>query len=146
MASHAQHPVFMDHDRRAPIGEKQSSRPPHQPFDAQRPVERDELADSRVVSADLHEAIQQALHLAARATLRDGLNGDPDQRARQALDAVCALARRDELRIEQLLILLKDAWRHLPEVQRASRLDADVTLARVITHCIKGFYRPSRAS
>lgn len=141
MFSHGQHPVYMDQEIRARFGKLQSS---HEPFDAPQSVERVRLADSLVCGTDLAEAIQDALRSVALATQRDGTNGEPDERGRTALNLVCELGRRDELLIEQLLVLLKDGWRHLPEVQSVARTEAADALARVITHCIKEFHRPSR--
>jgi len=143
MISHAQHSDVMDQERRVPLGQSQSSR---QPRDTQRYADVTDLSDHAVGGADLHQSLQRALRSAARATRREGLDGEPDESSRRALDEVCEMARRDELRVEQLLILLKDAWKRLPEVRQASRLDADFTLTRVITHCIKSYFRPRRPS
>lgn len=133
----------MEQEKRAFVGQIQS---PVDSRDTSRPIERVRLADAPTLRADLQDTMYEALHSAAHALWRDGAEGQPDERARQALDAVCALAHRDEIRAEQLLILLKDTWRRLPEVQRAARMDADVTLACVVTHCIEEFYRTDTRS
>lgn len=133
----------MEQEKRAPFGQIQS---PVDPRDTPRSIERVRMDDSPALRADLRDSMYEALHSAARALRRDGTDGQPDERARRALESVCALARRDEIRAEQLLILLKDAWRRLPEVQSAARMDADVTLACVVTHCIEEFYRTGTQS
>lgn len=133
----------MDHDGRIPIGATQSSR---ERLEAPLSVEHSRREESLVGAVDLHESIRDVLRLTARATLRDGMYVEPNSSCRQAMNRVCELARRDELRIEQLLVLMKDAWRRMPEVQSVSRLDADLALASVITYCIQEFYRPRRLS
>lgn len=53
---------------------------------------------------------------------------------------VCYTARRCGLRAEQLLVVLKDAWRRLPEVGRLDRYESDELLTRVIHDCIEEYY------
>jgi hypothetical protein len=133
----------MDHERRAPIDTNHAQR---ETLDARQSIDVAQWGDAPVRAVDLHASIQYALRSAARTARNPSLNGEPDEHSRNALDLVCQLAWRNNLRIEQLLVLLKDEWRHLPEVRSVARMDADVTLACVVTHCIKEFYRPSRNS
>jgi hypothetical protein len=49
------------------------------------------------------------------------------------------------VRAETLLLAIKDRWRRLPESHGPGRLDAEVTLAAVITRCIREYYAPRRA-
>ena len=60
---------------------------------------------------------------------------------RQALRDACEWARRESLRAEQLLLVLKDAWRELPERRHLPHVDADDLLAAVVTACIEEYYR-----
>ena len=65
---------------------------------------------------------------------RDGVElGEP-------MRAVCYTARRCGLRAEQLLVVLKDAWRRLPEVRRLNRYESEELLTGVIHDCIEEFY------
>ena len=80
-------------------------------------------------------AIQRALRAAAR--------GDAsDTEIRSALDSACTVAHQHAVPAEQLLILLKECWRELPEAQRLVRTDAHETMARVVTMCIDAYYAP----
>lgn len=120
MGPHTEYPGARDHPRRTPSGTAAARATP--------------LHDS------VHEALRRAAHLA-----RDEAgDGRLDDQARRALSRVCALAWREGVRVEALLVLLKDAWRRLPELQGVARRDSDVTLTRVITHCIQEYFRPHR--
>ena len=54
--------------------------------------------------------------------------------------AACDRARNDGLRAEQLLLILKAAWREVSERRRLSRVEADAALARVVSACIDEYY------
>jgi len=80
--------------------------------------------------------------VALRCALQAQLRGEwPDGALRRALRLMCDEAHRSGLRAEQLIVIVKDAWRSLPEV---SRLPAGGTrerlLSRVVTMCIEEFY------
>ena len=62
------------------------------------------------------------------------------------LGEVCATARANDVRAEALILLLKSTWWRLPEAHDARRHDAEITLAEVITLCIKEYYAPVSAS
>ena len=62
---------------------------------------------------------------------------------RTALRRLCDAAHARDLRAEELLIL-KDAWRELPEARRAARDDERAALSRVVTLCIEEYYRLPR--
>lgn len=59
---------------------------------------------------------------------------------RDSMRRVCILAHARDLRPEQLLILVKQAWFELPEPQRILRDHTGDVLARVITLCIDEYY------
>lgn len=63
---------------------------------------------------------------------------------RIALRAACDQARNDGLRAEELLLVLKDAWRDLPDRRALPRIDTDAALARVVTACIDEYYESPR--
>jgi hypothetical protein len=61
---------------------------------------------------------------------------------RDALDAMAAEARAKSMLPEQLLVILKDVWYALPEVQALDDATAQIRLLqRVVTMCIKEYYR-----
>jgi len=77
--------------------------------------------------------------------LRGAARGDASSREIQtAIESVCADAREQGIAAEQLLIILKERWRELPEAQRLLRRDADETRARLITICIDAYYATNR--
>ena len=89
--------------------------------------------------------LRDATDGAIRRTLRAAARGDAsDAEIRSALDSACAVARQHAVPAEQLIILLKECWRELPEAQRLVRTEADETMARVVTMCIGAYYAPFR--
>lgn len=70
---------------------------------------------------------------ARRGTYRNDGDGD-------AMRAVCQNARLCGLRAEQLLVVLKESWRKLPEARHLDRYESDEVLARVIHDCIEAYY------
>jgi hypothetical protein len=81
-----------------------------------------------------------ALRTALQALLRSGA---PDDDVRRAMSLFCAEARRRELPAERVLVLLKEAWRSLPEVRRLRRTQREHALAHLTTLAIRTFYEPS---
>ena len=53
---------------------------------------------------------------------------------------VCDCAHEQGLRAEQLLIVVKAAWRELPESRETARFDEQEALAHVLTRCIEAYY------
>ena len=82
-----------------------------------------------------------ALRTALQAQLRRGLA--PDESTRRAVALFCAEAKRRDLRAEQVLVLLKDVWRTLPEVRRLRRTQREPALAQLTTLAIRTFYDPT---
>jgi hypothetical protein len=94
---------------------------------------------SRVRLRVLHDGVLlSALRWAAQD---DG----SDREIRTAIQSTCATAREAGVTAEQLLIVLKECWRKLPEAQRLLRRDADETRARLVTMCIDEYYAPDGA-
>lgn len=58
----------------------------------------------------------------------------------EAMRAVCQNARLCGLRAEQLVVVLKESWRKLPEVRRLDRYESEEVLARIIHDCIEAYY------
>ena len=69
-----------------------------------------------------------------------------ESQLRSDLHAVCREARRQNMRVEYLIIAFKDAWRALPEARTLPQgSQGGDFLNRVITLCIAEFYAPLRA-
>ncbi len=83
-----------------------------------------------------HGALRRAAHAARAARVEDAVDAD----ARELVRRTCNTARERGLRAEQLLLVLKEAWRELPEAQRIPRYNSLEVLARVITVCIHEYY------
>jgi hypothetical protein len=86
--------------------------------------------------------LAEALLAALREALCGCIAGENSESSlRPAIRVLCLEARREELRIEQLLISVKLAWQYLPEV-RTPPLDGSRShlLDRVISMCIEEFY------
>jgi hypothetical protein len=64
----------------------------------------------------------------------------PNASVRRSLRGVCSEAQRSGMRAEQLLVILKDSWRRLPETRRIERSERDEALGQVITLCIREYY------
>ena len=91
-------------------------------------------ADSAPTLPDL---LWKALHdLLAQQRPENELKGD----LRPALQEACDRARNDGLRVEELLLVLKDAWREQLERRGLPRIDTDAVLARIVTACIDEYY------
>jgi hypothetical protein len=88
--------------------------------------------------------LDDATVAAVREALRHYLGDGADPSALQGtLQQMSAEARAKELRAEQLLVVLKEVWGSLPEVRAMTDTTAQVrTLQRVVTMCIKEYYRP----
>jgi len=80
-------------------------------------------------------ALLRALRAAARGDASDG-------EIQTAIESVCAAAREQGIAVEQVLIILKERWRELPEAERLLRRAAEETRARLITICIDAYYAP----
>ena len=90
------------------------------------------------------ELLPDLLRRALSGLLGQRWPNEPDGDLRLALRDACDRARNDGLRAEELLLVLKDAWRELPERRGLPRVDPDEALARVVTACIDEFYHSPR--
>lgn len=105
-----------------------------------------QLPEDRVVrsASDDPSVDNLADHTLRCALHATGHGGGVDRSVRDALRKTCDLAHERGLRAEELIVLLKGAWRRLPEVRSMSRDGSDAALARVITMCIGEYYRQPR--
>lgn len=91
-------------------------------------------AGGRATSRDLVTAL-------LRQALDERPHGWPNGRFAQQLRATCAAARADGLHVEELLVILKDSWHRLADTAFVTRDDADAMLEKIVSMCIREFYR-----
>lgn len=90
-------------------------------------------------AVQLRELARSALRGALHAEARGGV---PDADVRRMLRRACDAARACNAHVEQVLILLKEAWRELPGARHGTHGEAQARLARMVTLCIKEYYAP----
>jgi hypothetical protein len=101
------------------------------------------FSSSRQPAAELRPLVEEVLRSAVAArggSAHAAVIGDRDP-----MRELCAAARAGDVRAETLILALKDGWRRLPDAHAANRLDGEVTLAVVITRCIREYYGPRRS-
>jgi hypothetical protein len=95
-----------------------------------------------VAETELAIAVSRALRRGLIAKFFATLGAEDELRA--DLQAVCREARQQNIRVEQLIIAFKEAWRTLPEARTLPRgAQGPEFLGHVITRCIAEFYSPS---
>ena len=99
---------------------------------------------SRELAPGLRALVDDVLR-AAFAAMHAGGSHAAGIADRDPMRELCAAARASEVRAETLILAIKDGWRRLPQAHGSNRLDAEVTLAEVITRCIREYYGPRRA-
>lgn len=103
--------------------------------------EQGRAANSGSPTGTQSAAIPDLLRQSLRRVLADGRAERSEQgKLRIALRDVCERARRDGVRAEHLLMVLKESWRDLPERAEVPRHDADDVLARLVSACIDEYY------
>jgi hypothetical protein len=65
---------------------------------------------------------------------------DNDGALRDAIRRLCADARRQDMRPEQLIVLFKMTWRAHPEL-RTPQPHRTAVLEQIVTMCIQEYYR-----
>ena len=92
------------------------------------------------LATHISETLRRALVAKYFATL--GADGE----LAADLRMVCREAKRQDMRVEYLIIAFKDAWRALPEARTLPQgSQGSEFLHRVITLCIAEFYSAERA-
>ena len=85
--------------------------------------------------------VSEALRRGVTAKFFATLGGEAQLRS--DLRTVCMEAKRNNLRVEHLIIAFKDAWRSLPEARLLPQgTQGPELLNRIITLCIAEFYAP----
>jgi hypothetical protein len=102
-------------------------------------MEFDRVPTTGRPSPYLTNATQRALELALRP---DGGTRSVD--LQQAMRDVCAEARRQGVRAEELIVVFKRAWHGRPELQALSREETGRLLESVITLCVAEYYDGAR--
>jgi len=103
--------------------------------DVARHRTRDEDRTDSAFAAIVSDALRRGITAKFFATL--GAEGE----LRTDLHAVCREAKRQNLRVEHLIVAFKDAWRTLPEARTLTQgPQGQEFLSRVITLCIAEFY------
>lgn len=101
------------------------------------------ISSSRELAPGLRALVDDVLR-AAFAESRAGSLRAAAIADRDPMRELCAAARANDVRAESLILAIKDSWRRLPDSHGSNRLDAEVTLAAVITGCIREYYGPRR--
>lgn len=97
----------------------------------------DERHRARNAAEPLRDLARGAL---CRALLADGRTRQPDANVRELLRQACNVARARDMHVEHVLILLKEVWHELPELQLGRQGDAETRFARVVSLCIEEYY------
>lgn len=85
------------------------------------------------------EVLRSAIHQ-RRNSFKPGIAPAPRSQVERLLREMCTVGRDRGLEAEQVLIVLKDAWRNLPDVELIDRSDSNAMLSSVITRLIKEYY------
>ena len=93
---------------------------------------------------DLRASVYEVLRCGFRSGRNGAATDGPDDDTHDAVRSVCAVARANEVPAESLILAIKAGWRQFPQGHGLTRLDAEVTLAELITMCIKEYYAPQR--
>ena len=93
---------------------------------------------------DLRAPVYELLRCVFRPAEEGGSAEGTAHDTHDAVRSVCAMARANDIRAETLILAIKAGWRQLPESHGTSRMDTEVTLAALITLCIKEYYAPQR--
>jgi hypothetical protein len=82
-----------------------------------------------------HRAVEIALEPSR------GRNGDDLE---VVIGELCAAARRDGARAEELIVLFKKVWSDRPELRGRTREETALLFDQVVTMCIKEYYQHPR--
>lgn len=106
------------------------------PFD--RSLATSPAPSARVVS----DAAVTALRSAFQAVVGDYA---PNADLRRAIRLMCVDARRHQLRAEQLVVIIKQAWNSLPAIRlHSAPMGREQVLGTAITMCIEEYYAVGR--
>jgi hypothetical protein len=93
------------------------------------------------------DPLPDLLRESLRRVITEQHNGESDEATlRTALRDVCERARCDSVRVERLLVVLKECWRALPERAELPRHHADDALASLVSACIEEYYKDQKRS
>lgn len=81
------------------------------------------------------------LRLAVRALVAAGLNLAPETELDAVATMVCKLARRQDIPVERILILVRAEWDAADKPHALQAGSAEALRARLVSHCISLFYK-----
>ena len=95
----------------------------------------------------MHDGGSDAHHLTSEAKRALELALRPPQGTGNAelhatIRELCASARRQGLRAEELIVLFKKTWAERPELRAMSREETGRLFDAVVTMCVDEYYRP----
>lgn len=93
----------------------------------------DGISDSDVLTTGTHRALELALR-PPRATASAELQ--------VTMRELCAAARQQGLRAEELIVLFKKTWAERPELRTMSREETGQVFDAVVTLCVEEYYGP----
>lgn len=93
------------------------------------------VTDTNALTTATHRALEIALETSR------GVYGEDLEAVMREL---CATARRDGTRAEELIVLFKKVWSDRPELRGRSREETARLFDRVVTLCIKEYYESPR--
>ena len=88
----------------------------------------------------VRELVREALRCALRSS---GTGSEPDATTIHLIRRACDAAHQNGLRAEQMVVVMKDAWRDLTTVRVSTGHDGRSVLDSVITLCISEYYSHS---
>ena len=101
----------------------------------QREERESHYAQYTVLRLQIESAVMTEIHL------HESQRALADSTLRSELRAVCAQAKRTDMRAEQLVIVIKDVWNSIPAARSHARpADAQSLLNRVVTLALDEFY------
>jgi hypothetical protein len=93
------------------------------------------MHDGGSTAAHLTRDTHRALELALRAP-----QGTGTTELQEVMRTLCAAARQQGLRAEELIVLFKKTWAERPELRTMSREETSRLFDAVVTLCVEEYY------
>lgn len=100
---------------------------------------------SEFLSADRYAHLRELTRLALLRAVAGGRLGRQrsDFAFRESVRELCHAAREQGLRVEQLLVALKQCWSGMIDGHDLGRAESEERLNGLVTLCIKEYYQPA---
>jgi hypothetical protein len=100
---------------------------------------------SEFLSADRYAHLRELTRLALLRAVAGGRSGRQasDFAFRESVRELCHAAREQGLRVEQLLVALKQCWSELTDEHDLAYAESEERLNGLVTLCIKEYYQPA---